>query len=84
MATHNVKVLFSGTKSQSNPDQVPISIFGQVQNLKLVKFDELQSKFGDFVNQQVISLKYKLWKKFSNLPKKIDTFAHKVSGSNPG
>ena len=53
MATHNVKILFSGAKSQSNPDEVPISVIGQVQNLKLVKFDELQSKFGDLVNQKV-------------------------------
>ena len=55
MATHNVKVLYSGAQSKSNPDEVPISIIGQVQNLKLVKFEEVHSKFGDLVNQKVIS-----------------------------
>ena len=29
-------------------------------------------------------LKYKSWEKFSSLPKKFDTFGHKVPGSNPG
>ena len=56
MATHNVKVTYSGpAQSQSNPDEVSVSIIGQVQNLKLIKFEELQSKFGSVVNSKVIS-----------------------------
>jgi len=53
MATHNVKVTYSGpAQSQSNPDEVSVSIIGQVQNLKLIKFEELQSKFGSVVNSK--------------------------------
>ena len=55
MATHNVKVTYSGpAQSQSNPDEVSVSIIGQVPNLKLVKFEELQSKFGSCVTSKVI------------------------------
>jgi len=53
MATHNVKVTYSGpAQSQSNPDEVSVSIIGQVPNLKLVKFEELQSKFGSCVTSK--------------------------------
>ena len=54
MATHNVKVTYSGARSQSLPDEVSVSIIGLAQNLKLIKFEELQSKFGSCVNQKVL------------------------------
>ena len=54
MSISNVKVGYLATKNQINPKECPVTIIGQLANLKKVNFSDVQPKFADHLNEKVI------------------------------